>query len=85
MDSPTELLREYERMEIYGLDDPQPFLYKNSQAIKDDWGKRLPGGLVEMSERLLIASGSPGYGPRMMRASKQPWMPILGSLYSSRR
>ena len=45
-----------------------------SLSVKDDWGKRLPGDLVEMSERLLIASGSPGYGPRMMRASKQPWM-----------
>ena len=42
--------------------------------IKDDWAKRLPVGLVEMSECLLIASGSPGYGPRMMEWSKQPWM-----------
>ncbi len=45
-----------------------------SLSVKDDWGKRLPAGLVEMSERLLIASGSPGYGPRLMRMSKGPWM-----------
>ena len=43
-------------------------------SVKDDWARRLPSGLVEMSERLLLASGSPGYGPRLMRASKQPWM-----------
>jgi len=43
-------------------------------SVKDDWARRLPPGLVEVTERLLVASGSPGYGPRMMRASKQPWM-----------
>lgn len=43
-------------------------------SVKDDWAQRLPVGLVEMSERLLMASGSPGYGPRMMRMSKHPWM-----------
>ena len=43
-------------------------------SVKDDWGQRLPPGLVEMSERLLLASGSPGYGPRVMRLAKQPWM-----------
>ena len=43
-------------------------------SVKDDWGKRLPAGLAEMSERLLIASGSPGYGTRLMRMSKGPWM-----------
>ncbi len=42
--------------------------------VKDDWAQRLPPGLVEVSERLLLASGSPGYGPRLMRMSKQPWM-----------
>ena len=35
---------------------------------------RTPTGLVEVTERLLLASGSPGYGPRLMRVSKQPWM-----------
>ena len=43
-------------------------------SVKDDWAQRLPPGLVEISERLLLASGSPGYGPRMMRLSKRPWM-----------
>jgi methyltransferase (TIGR00027 family) len=43
-------------------------------SVKDDWAQRLPPGLVEVSERLLLASGSPGYGPGLMRASKQPWM-----------
>ena len=43
-------------------------------SVKDDWAQRLPLGLVEASERLLLASGSPGYGPRLMRVSKQPWM-----------
>ncbi len=43
-------------------------------SVKDEWAQRLPPGVVELSERLLLASGSPGYGPRLMRASKQPWM-----------
>lgn len=43
-------------------------------SVKDDWAERLPPGLVDVSERLLVASGSPGYGPRLMRMSKQPWM-----------
>jgi methyltransferase (TIGR00027 family) len=43
-------------------------------SVKDDWARRLPPGLVDVSERLLLASGSPGYGPRLMRASKQRWM-----------
>ncbi len=41
---------------------------------KDDWAKRLPDGLVEMSERLLLASGSPGYNPSIMRLAKKRWM-----------
>ncbi len=43
-------------------------------SVKDDWAQRLPAGLVELSERLLLASGSPGYGPVLMRASKKQWM-----------
>jgi len=43
-------------------------------SIKEDWVDRLPPDLVEISERLLLASGSPGYGPRLMRASKKRWM-----------
>lgn len=41
---------------------------------KDDWAQRLPSGLVDATERLLLASGSPGYGPRLMRASRKQWM-----------
>ncbi len=43
-------------------------------SVKDDWAQRLPLGLAEISERLLLASGSPGYGPGLMRASKKQWM-----------
>ena len=43
-------------------------------SVKDDWAERLPPGLVEISERLLLASGSPGYGPGLMCASKKQWM-----------
>ena len=43
-------------------------------SVKDDWGRRLPPGLVDVVERLLMASGALGYGPRMMRVCKQPWM-----------
>jgi methyltransferase (TIGR00027 family) len=43
-------------------------------SVKDDWSQRLPPDLVEITERLLLASGSPGYGPALMRMSKQRWM-----------
>ncbi|MFP6809069.1 MAG: SAM-dependent methyltransferase [Pseudomonadales bacterium] len=43
-------------------------------SIKDDWAQRLPPKLVEITEQLLLASGSPGYGPGLMRASRKPWM-----------
>jgi methyltransferase (TIGR00027 family) len=43
-------------------------------SVKDDWAERLPPDLVEISERLLLASGSPGYGPGLMRASRKQWM-----------
>ena len=43
-------------------------------SIKDDWAERLPEGLVELSERLLLASGVTGYGPGTIRASKKKWM-----------
>jgi len=43
-------------------------------SIKDDWAGRLPTGLVELSERLLLASGAFGFGSRLMRASKKQWM-----------
>lgn len=43
-------------------------------SVKDDWSQRLPPDLVAITERLLLASGSPGYGPGLMRMSKQRWM-----------
>jgi len=43
-------------------------------SIKGDWAKRLPAGLVDATEHLLLASESPGYGPGLMRASKKKWM-----------
>jgi len=43
-------------------------------SIKDDWAERLPGDLVSVTERLLVASGAPGYGLRLMRVSKRRWM-----------
>ena len=42
-------------------------------SIKDDWAERLPGDLVPMTERLLVASGERGYGRRVVRWSKRPW------------
>jgi len=43
-------------------------------SVKDDWAQRLPPGLAEVSERLILASGSPGYGLRLMRMSRKQWM-----------
>ena len=43
-------------------------------SIKGDWAKRLPAGLVEASEHLLLAAESPGFGPGLMRASRKKWM-----------
>ncbi len=43
-------------------------------SIKADWAQRLPSGVVELSERLLLASGALGFGPRLMQASKKQWM-----------
>jgi hypothetical protein len=35
-------------------------------SIENAWAERLARGLVEITERLLLASGSPGYGPGLM-------------------
>ncbi|MGI9327338.1 MAG: class I SAM-dependent methyltransferase [Pseudomonadales bacterium] len=43
-------------------------------SIKSDWSARLPPGLVNLTEELLLSSGAPGYGPALIRASKKPWM-----------
>ncbi len=41
---------------------------------KPGWHERLPSGLAAMSERLILAAGVFGYGPGVMRWSKQGWM-----------
>jgi methyltransferase (TIGR00027 family) len=43
-------------------------------SIKSDWSQRLPAGLVDLTEKLLLSSGATGYGPGLMNASKKPWM-----------
>jgi len=43
-------------------------------SVKDDWAERLPAGLVDVTERLLLASEARGFGPRLMRMSRTPWM-----------
>lgn len=45
-----------------------------SLNAKDDWAERLPDGLVEMTERLLLASGARGYGSRLMGMADTRWM-----------
>ncbi|MFQ5381803.1 MAG: class I SAM-dependent methyltransferase [Dehalococcoidia bacterium] len=42
--------------------------------MKDDWAERLPAGTADLSERLVLASGARGYGPRTIRLAKQRWM-----------
>jgi len=41
---------------------------------KGDWAERLPEGLAELSEKLILAAELPIYGPRIMAMSKQRWM-----------
>ncbi len=40
---------------------------------KVEWKARLPQGLVELTERLILAAGIPGYGNRMISLNKKPW------------
>ncbi len=41
---------------------------------KAGWKDRLPEGLVELTERLILAAGVLGYGPRMISVNKNPWV-----------
>ena len=43
-------------------------------SSKEEWSRRLPEGLVDKTERLILASGAFGYGPRLLRAARKPWM-----------
>ena len=38
-------------------------------STKKGWDDRLPEGLPEVSERVVLASGVRGYGPGLLRAS----------------
>ena len=40
---------------------------------KAEWNTRLPQSLVELTERLILAAGVPGYGHRMISLNKKPW------------
>jgi len=40
---------------------------------KPEWRSRLPKGLAALTERLVLAAGVTGYGPRMIRLNKKPW------------
>jgi len=40
---------------------------------KPEWKTRLPQGLAELTERLVLAAGVIGYGHRMIRLNKKPW------------
>ena len=41
---------------------------------KAGWKARLPEGLVELTERLILAAGVFGYGPTMISMNKKPWV-----------
>jgi len=43
-------------------------------SAEDDWSRRLPDGLAETTERVLLESGARGFGPRLMRAARKRWM-----------
>lgn len=40
---------------------------------KLEWKSRLPQGLAELTERLILAAGVFGYGRRMINLNKKPW------------
>jgi len=40
---------------------------------KPEWKIRLPQGLAELTERLILAAGVTGYGDRMINLNKKPW------------
>ncbi len=40
---------------------------------KAEWKTRLPHGLAELTERLILAAGVTGYGRRMIGLTKKPW------------
>ncbi len=51
---------------------------------KAGWKQRLPEGLAELTERLLLAAGAFGYGPRMIRMNKKPWVIRLSDYFEAK-
>lgn len=50
---------------------------------KPGWKDRLPEGLAELTERLLLAAGVFGYGPSSIRVCKQPWVVQLSDYFET--
>lgn len=51
---------------------------------KPEWKAQLPHGLVELTERLVLAAGVTNFGPWMLRLNKTPWSVRLYE-YSERK
>ena len=51
---------------------------------KSGWNTRLPEGLAELTEHLILAAGVPGYGPGMISMNKQPWVVRLSDYFETR-
>jgi methyltransferase (TIGR00027 family) len=51
---------------------------------KAGWKPRLPEGLVELTERLILATDVFGYGPRMISVSKKPWVIRLSNYFETK-
>ena len=50
---------------------------------KRGWKTRLAEGLAELTERLILAAGIPGYGPGMIRMNKQSWVVRLSDYFET--
>jgi methyltransferase (TIGR00027 family) len=50
---------------------------------KKGWKSRLPDGLADLTERLILAAGVFGYDPRMIRLNKRPWVVGLSDYYEA--
>jgi len=50
---------------------------------KRGWKSRLPEGLADLTERLILAAGVFGYDPRLIRMNKRPWVVGLSDYYEA--
>jgi methyltransferase (TIGR00027 family) len=50
---------------------------------KPEWRNRLPAGMAEMTERLILAAGVFGYDPNLIRVNKRPWIVGLSDYFES--